>query len=96
VFIRVLYIGVAKDEMRACKWYITAAAQGYAEAQNNLAICYEHGFGLCCFIMSFSLNFVSFVLGKVLAFQLIRDWQSNGTPKHLFRSWMRRNVYTAI
>ena len=35
--------GVAKDQVEAAKWYRKAAEQNYAEAQNNLGVCYERG-----------------------------------------------------
>ena len=31
---------------RAAELYQTSAAQGYAEAQYNLALCYKHGDGV--------------------------------------------------
>ncbi len=31
--------GVAKDESKAAEWFAAAAAQGHADAQNNLGMC---------------------------------------------------------
>ena len=39
-------LGVATDEAEAMKWYRRAADQQYAEAQNNLAVCYDRGLGV--------------------------------------------------
>jgi len=38
--------GVEQDYEKAVEWYMLAAAQGDALAQNNLGICYENGFGV--------------------------------------------------
>lgn len=35
-----------KDSAEAVKWYLKAADQGYAEAQNNLAVSYRNGQGV--------------------------------------------------
>ena len=35
-----------KDEKKAVAWWRKAAAQGHAEAQFNLGICYETGNGV--------------------------------------------------
>ena len=40
------YAGVAKDAIRAVKWYRKAAEQGHAGAQNNLGAIYENGDGV--------------------------------------------------
>lgn len=38
--------GVAQDLVEAAKWLTLAAEQGYAPAQNNLAVCYSTGAGV--------------------------------------------------
>ena len=38
--------GVPQDYAAALKWYSLAANQGYALAQNNLAMMYENGTGI--------------------------------------------------
>ena len=37
--------GVAQDYKLAVEWFAKAAAQGHADAQNNLGICYKRGEG---------------------------------------------------
>jgi TPR repeat protein len=39
-------LGIAKDAMEAAKWYRKAAEQNLADAQYNLAVCYEQGTGV--------------------------------------------------
>lgn len=39
-------VGGAPDPARALHWYRSAAEQGHAPAQNNLAAMYEHGLGV--------------------------------------------------
>ena len=39
-------IGVAKDEVKALKWYRKAAEKGFAKAQNNLGLSYTYGQGV--------------------------------------------------
>ena len=38
--------GVAKDGAEAIRWYLQAATQGHAEAQNDLAVIYDEGQGV--------------------------------------------------
>ena len=38
--------GVPQDYEQAFKWYTKAAEQGYAQAQNNLGVCYQGGKGV--------------------------------------------------
>ena len=38
--------GVAKDYVKAAKWYRKAAEQNYAPAQSNLGCCYDSGLGV--------------------------------------------------
>src|SRR6476620_9993779 len=38
--------GVMKDHAEAAKWYLKAAKQNYAEAQNSLGVCYLNGAGV--------------------------------------------------
>jgi TPR repeat protein len=38
--------GIPKDEAKAVEWYEKAAAQGHAEAQNNLGVMYDKGKGV--------------------------------------------------
>jgi TPR repeat protein len=38
--------GVAHDDAEAVRWYRLAAAQGHADAQNNLGIMFENGRGV--------------------------------------------------
>jgi L-lactate transport len=35
--------GMAKDQVEAVRWYRKAAEQNYAQAQNNLGVCYVNG-----------------------------------------------------
>jgi TPR repeat protein len=39
-------IGVAQDHAEAARWFGKAAEQGLAQAQFNLAVCYENGEGV--------------------------------------------------
>jgi TPR repeat protein len=39
-------IGVSRDSVEAVKWYRKAAAQGLAQAQNNLGTMYDGGQGV--------------------------------------------------
>jgi len=38
--------GVRKNMKQAVKWFLAAASQGHANAQNNLAVCYIQGQGV--------------------------------------------------
>ena len=38
--------GVPNDGAEAAKWYRKAADQGYAKAQHNLGVLYDHGYGV--------------------------------------------------
>ena len=38
--------GVAEDKAEAAEWYRKSAEQGYADAQYNLSLCYEHAKGV--------------------------------------------------
>ena len=38
--------GVDEDEEEAVEWYRKAAEQGHAEAQDELARCYDYGWGV--------------------------------------------------
>ena len=39
-------VGIPKDYAEAMKWYLLAAEQGYAGAQNNLGLVYGNGEGV--------------------------------------------------
>lgn len=38
--------GFSKDDIKAAKWYLSAANQGYALAQNSLGLMYFEGRGV--------------------------------------------------
>ena len=38
--------GVSKDDLKAAEWYLKAANQGYALAQNSLGLMYFEGRGV--------------------------------------------------
>jgi TPR repeat protein len=46
MFMSVLGEGAPKNKVKAVKWFQKAADQGHADAQVNLAHCYEHGLGI--------------------------------------------------
>ena len=38
--------GVQQDDAEAIRWYLKAAQQGHADAQNNLGLMYQNGKGV--------------------------------------------------
>mmetsp|Transcript_31695 Transcript_31695/g.51254 ORF Transcript_31695/g.51254 Transcript_31695/m.51254 type:complete len:104 (+) Transcript_31695:2212-2523(+) len=82
--------GVEENFAIAIEWYNRAAEHGFEQAQCNLGVFYQQGIGVAKDEMRACKWYIT-AAAQVLAFQLIRDWQSNGTPKHLFRVMQKLN-----